>query len=79
LDCNTNIAVVTWDSARGAVSYTVSARGGLGHNSACPNADTTCAFSDLLCGQDYSLTVVAHNPDRCHSAPSENTTTTTGS
>ena len=78
-DCGTNIAVVTWDAARGAVSYTVSAQGSRGYNSTCLDPDTTCAFNDLLCGQDYSLTVVAHNPDQCHSLPSENISTTTGS
>ncbi|CAL8306274.1 unnamed protein product [Lota lota] len=78
VDCDSNIAVVTWDSAPGSVSYTVSAEGSGGHNATCVDPDTTCSFNNLLCGQDYSLTVVARNHDHCESLPSQAITASTG-
>ncbi|XP_071342815.1 uncharacterized protein [Trachinotus anak] len=77
VDCQTGITVVTWDSARGATSYTVYARGSLGHNAQCNNTDTNCDFPNLACGQDYNITVVARR-DSCVSLVSESITATTG-
>uniref|UniRef100_A0A3B4UUE8 Fibronectin type-III domain-containing protein n=1 Tax=Seriola dumerili TaxID=41447 RepID=A0A3B4UUE8_SERDU len=77
VDCNTGITVVTWDSARGATSYTVYARGSLGHYAECNNTDTNCDFRNLACGQDYNITVLARH-DSCVSLVSESITATTG-
>lgn len=78
VDCETNIAVVTWDSALGGESYVVSAWGDRGYNSTCVNTDTTCSFSDLVCGQNYNITVVARNADQCSGPPSQTISVSTG-
>ncbi len=77
VDCQTGITVVTWDAARGATSYTVYARGNLGHNAECNSTDTNCDFLNLACGQDYTITVVARH-DSCVSLVSESINATTG-
>ncbi|XP_040040842.2 uncharacterized protein fndc7b [Gasterosteus aculeatus] len=70
VQCETGITMVTWDSARGAKSYTVYARGNLGHSAECNSTDTSCNSLDLACGQDYTITVVARH-DSCISSVSE--------
>ncbi|XP_055044899.2 uncharacterized protein fndc7b [Misgurnus anguillicaudatus] len=60
-NCDTSITTVTWDSARGASSYTVHAVSTWGHSTICTSTDTTCAFSDLACGQNYTITVTAED------------------
>lgn len=77
VDCQTGITVVMWDSARGASSYTVYARGSLGHYADCNNTDTFCNFPSLPCGQDYNFTVVARHGS-CLSPVSETANATTG-
>ncbi|XP_023809630.1 fibronectin type III domain-containing protein 7-like [Oryzias latipes] len=79
VNCDVNITMVTWDSALGATSYTVYARGSLGHTSKCnsTSSSTECNFFDLGCGQDYNITVVAFH-DTCSSLVSETITVTTG-
>lgn len=77
VDCQTGITVVTWDPARGATSYTVYARGSLGHNAECNSTDTNCDFRNLACGQDYTITVLARH-DTCVSVLSESINATTG-
>lgn len=76
MDCEAGITSVTWDSARGATGYTVHAEGSGGHNATCTSSDTNCAFLDLVCGQDYTMVVLA-NHDSCVSLASESITTTT--
>nr|XP_046247875.1 uncharacterized protein LOC124060678 [Scatophagus argus] len=76
VDCETGITVVTWD-ARGATSYTVYARGSLGHYAECNSTDTNCDFPNLACGQDYNITVLARR-DSCVSLMSESISATTG-
>ncbi|KAM9761579.1 uncharacterized protein fndc7b [Menidia menidia] len=77
VDCKTDITVVTWDAALGATSYTVHAHGNLGHNTECNSTDTYCDFLNLVCGQDYNITVVARH-ETCVSLTSETITATTG-
>ena len=77
VDCQTGITVVTWDAARGAMSYTVYAQGSLGHYDECNSFDTNCDFPSLACGQDYSITVVARH-GTCVSLVSETVNATTG-
>ncbi|KAF7660957.1 hypothetical protein LDENG_00272160 [Lucifuga dentata] len=66
VDCNTGIIVVNWDKPRGATDYSVYANGNFGHSAVCTSTDTFCDFSALACGQDYGITVVAHN-EHCDS------------
>ncbi|KAL1249579.1 hypothetical protein QQF64_020584 [Cirrhinus molitorella] len=68
-NCDTSITTITWDSASGASSYTVHAVSSWGHNSTCTSTDTTCSFSDLDCGQNYTITVTAED-DNCMSLTS---------
>ncbi|KAK9519631.1 hypothetical protein VZT92_022346 [Zoarces viviparus] len=77
VDCQTGVTMVTWDPARGAKSYTVYARGDLGHNAECNSTDTNCDFPNLACGQDYAITVAARH-DSCVSLVSEPINATTG-
>ncbi|KAF4097010.1 hypothetical protein G5714_022979 [Onychostoma macrolepis] len=75
-NCDTSITTVTWDSARGASSYTVHAVSTSGRNSTCTNTDTTCSIPDLDCGQNYTITVTAED-DNCVSLTSAPITVTT--
>ncbi|XP_061884565.1 uncharacterized protein LOC133635404 [Entelurus aequoreus] len=77
VDCDTGIAVVTWDGSGGAASYTAYARGNLGHNAECNTTDTNCDFPYLACGQDYTIAVVARH-DTCVSVASEPVHASTG-
>lgn len=76
VDCKTGITV-TWDAAQGATSYSVYARGSLGHNHECNSTDTNCDFPNLACGQVYAITVLARH-DFCVSLMSESINATTG-
>lgn len=69
--------MVTWDGSRGATSYTVRARGSLGHDAECNSTDTNCDFQNLACGQDYAITVVARH-QTCVSLVSGTVYTSTG-
>ncbi|KAM3619311.1 uncharacterized protein V6R79_006036 [Siganus canaliculatus] len=75
VDCETGIAVVTWDSARGATSYTIYADGSLGYNTQDNSTDNNYHFTNLACGQDYNLTVRARRGS-CASAVSAAVTAT---
>lgn len=77
LDCATGIALVTWDSTRGATSYSVEAFGNWGHNSTCSPLDNLCSMPNLECGQDYNITVTALH-DSCRGSASETIVITTG-
>lgn len=49
-----------------------------GYKSNCSTIDTGCNISDLRCGQDYNITVVAEHGG-CRSQPSQPFTVSTGS
>ncbi|XP_051515678.1 uncharacterized protein LOC127418869 [Myxocyprinus asiaticus] len=76
-NCDTSMTTVTWDSAPGVSSYTVLAVSTWGQNSTCTNTDSTCSFSDLECGQNYTITVTAKD-DSCVTSASVPITVTTG-
>ncbi|XP_017343677.1 uncharacterized protein LOC108276481 [Ictalurus punctatus] len=76
-NCDTSIISVTWDTARGADSYVVYAVSSQGYKSNCSTIDTGCNISDLRCGQDYNITVVAEHGG-CRSQPSQPFTVSTG-
>ncbi|XP_043081301.1 serine-rich adhesin for platelets [Puntigrus tetrazona] len=75
-NCDTSITTVTWDSARGANSYTVHAVSTTGQNGTCTNTDTTCSLPQLDCGQNYTITVTAED-DTCVGVTSAPITVTT--
>ncbi|XP_029309572.1 fibronectin type III domain-containing protein 7-like isoform X2 [Cottoperca gobio] len=71
LDCVTNSAWISWDTAPGADSYTVSAVGGWNYIANCTtSSNTTCEVEDLACGVLYNFSVVAKNSN-CESQPSD--------
>ncbi|XP_014840249.1 PREDICTED: uncharacterized protein LOC106916456 [Poecilia mexicana] len=70
LNCVTNSAWISWDSAAGAESYTVFAVGGEAYTANCTTStNTTCEVEDLACGVSYNFTVIAKNR-QCESPPS---------
>ncbi|XP_078417921.1 fibronectin type III domain-containing protein 7-like [Cetorhinus maximus] len=66
LDCTTNAASVSWDSSTGVVSYIATAVGSNGLIRSCHTQQANCEIKDLLCGQEYSITVTAVN-EKCRS------------
>ncbi|KAI5609206.1 hypothetical protein C0J50_6208 [Silurus asotus] len=74
IQCEDNIASVSWVNSDGALNYTAVAKGQtLGQTSICTTNTTICNWSDLLCGELYTVRVTASNL-YCSSAPSDNTT-----
>lgn len=70
LDCVTNSAWISWDTAPGAESYYVSAVGGQNYTGNCTtSSNTTCEVEDLECGVLYNFSVTAKNSE-CESQPS---------
>ena len=64
------VSTVSWSPATGADMYIATATTLDGHNYTCDSSNaSSCSFTDLACGENYSVTVVA--VDRgCHSKPS---------
>ncbi|XP_054624499.1 uncharacterized protein LOC129177418 [Dunckerocampus dactyliophorus] len=70
LDCVTNSAWISWDTAMGADCYTVSAVGEDNSMANCTTwTNTTCEVEDLACGILYNFSVTAKN-SQCESQPS---------
>ncbi|XP_078263983.1 fibronectin type III domain-containing protein 7-like [Rhinoraja longicauda] len=67
LDCNLNTAMVMWDHSKGALWYTAIAEGADGNNVSCSTSETSCRTPALLCGQLYSVYVVASDRTCNHS------------
>lgn len=69
MDCANNIAVVSWSASRGAVQYSVTARGSHSNDS-CQTSGLNCSLNSLTCGSQYTVEVVAIS-DNCSSIPSQ--------
>ncbi|XDV45473.1 hypothetical protein PO909_013567, partial [Leuciscus waleckii] len=69
LSCASGVVDVSWQPSRGAFSYTAVAQGSGGFASSCNSTNTTCEFTNLLCGLTYSISVTASD-DRCTSTQS---------
>ncbi|XP_019712180.1 receptor-type tyrosine-protein phosphatase beta-like [Hippocampus comes] len=70
LDCVTNSAWISWDSALGADCYAVLAIGEDDSTANCTTwTNTTCEVEDLACGILYHFSVTAKN-SQCDSYPS---------
>ncbi|XP_053326269.1 uncharacterized protein LOC128500923 [Spea bombifrons] len=63
--CDTHSVTLSWDSARGADIYTVTAHNGE-HESLCVTSNTSCNFTDLLCDEDYEFTI-SSSSESCNS------------
>lgn len=69
VECESGAVAVSWEPSKGASSYAAVAQGNGGYESTCNSSDTTCLFEELLCGQNYSITVHASDGS-CSSAAS---------
>ena len=74
--CGESSVEVTWAASRGAQRYAVTAVAD-GHRAECSSNGTTCTLQELMCGQVYSVTMVAINDD-CSTAESAAVTLNTG-
>jgi len=72
LDCATAEAHVSWNASMGALSYTAFAWNSQFNFISCSSTGpvTHCSLSDLICGDDYSIQVIAVG-DECTSLPSQ--------
>lgn len=77
LSCASGVVDVSWQPSRGAFSYTAVAQGSGGFASSCNSTNTTCEFTNLLCGLTYSISVSASD-DRCTSTQSQSVGLDTG-
>ncbi|XP_036412774.1 mucin-5AC-like [Colossoma macropomum] len=69
--CGTSSAVVSWQRAQGVDYYIARAvRGGDGREDVCNSTSSTCQFSSLACGQNYTFTITAYM-GRCSSNTSQ--------
>ncbi|XP_074545118.1 uncharacterized protein LOC141804545 [Halichoeres trimaculatus] len=69
VDCDMKVVSLRWTGNNRTKSYMVSAEGGNNTIGLTTN-DTTAHFSELTCGQNYSLTVTPHS-QHCPGGPSE--------
>ncbi|TMS20668.1 Fibronectin type III domain-containing protein 7 [Larimichthys crocea] len=69
LDCSTDQAVVSWSASKGALLYNVTALSTQGEISHCETSNQLCTLTKLVCGQSYSVQVVASD-NICSSLPS---------
>lgn len=69
MNCLSNIAVVSWTGSAGAEFYTATVTQEDGLSASCWSESEQCGLSNLYCGQNYTVTVVASN--ECSSEPSE--------
>ncbi|XP_036969323.1 fibronectin isoform X2 [Acanthopagrus latus] len=70
MNCVSNIAVVSWSSSAGANFYTATVTQEDGQSISCWSDREQCGMPNVLCGQNYTVTVVASNGE-CNSDPSE--------
>lgn len=69
MDCTKNEALVSWSASDGALSYNVMAQTTNGLVSYCETTDLQCSLSNLNCGLQYFVQVVALD-NICSSLPS---------
>lgn len=70
MNCLSNIAVVSWTGSAGAEFYTATVTQEDGQSASCWSDSQQCGMPNVLCGQNYTVTVVASN-EKCNSEPSE--------
>uniref|UniRef100_A0A7N6FH25 Fibronectin type-III domain-containing protein n=1 Tax=Anabas testudineus TaxID=64144 RepID=A0A7N6FH25_ANATE len=67
--CMFTMGSVSWGPSDGAKTYTAEATGLDGDTYQCLTSTTSCSWTDLHCGEQYSVVVRANN-DNCSSLPS---------
>lgn len=63
-ECHSDMLITTWDSAAGALSYTVEAEGNTGETYNCTSSSNSCAVTGVPCGEHLSVWIIASN-DNC--------------
>ncbi|XP_018532382.1 mucin-4 isoform X2 [Lates calcarifer] len=63
-ECRADMLITTWDSAAGALSYTVEAQGNTGETYICTSSSNSCAVTGVPCGEHLSVWITASN-DNC--------------
>uniref|UniRef100_A0A3Q1JNA5 Fibronectin type-III domain-containing protein n=1 Tax=Anabas testudineus TaxID=64144 RepID=A0A3Q1JNA5_ANATE len=58
---NSSCVNVSWAANNTAATYMVSAQGDDGHNYMCTSSENSCVITDLLCGSQYEVSVIASN------------------
>lgn len=58
---NSSCVNVSWAANNTAATYMVSAQGVDGHNYMCTSSENSCVITDLLCGSQYEVSVIASN------------------
>jgi len=76
LNCLSDVVTVTWSTSSGANYYTVLAEA-RGHVDSCKSAGTSCELTQLQCGENYLVTVLAGDT-KCNSSILAKTNVTTG-
>uniref|UniRef100_A0A8C5EQG5 Fibronectin type-III domain-containing protein n=1 Tax=Gouania willdenowi TaxID=441366 RepID=A0A8C5EQG5_GOUWI len=66
LDCASGVATVTWTPSAGADAYSAIAET-LGHVDSCVSTGVSCELSQLQCGEEYTVTVLAGDA-KCNSS-----------
>ncbi|KAM7387682.1 hypothetical protein PAMP_023904 [Pampus punctatissimus] len=61
IECETNSAILSWDSSEGAVKYFSFARSTDGGTFYCDSTNTSCIIKGLQCGQIYNFSIEASN------------------
>ncbi|KAK5888908.1 hypothetical protein CesoFtcFv8_014958 [Champsocephalus esox] len=62
--CHSEMLITTWDSAAGALSYTVEAQGNTEETYNCTSSTNSCAITGVPCGEHLSVWIFASN-DNC--------------
>lgn len=76
LNCLTGVVTVTWEASAGANYYTVLAEAN-GRFDSCRSTTTSCDLTQMHCGEDYTVTVLAGD-GKCNSSILTKTNVTTG-
>lgn len=76
LNCVSGVVTVTWAASAGAKYFTVLAEA-QGHVDSCNSNGTSCDLTQLQCGEDYTVTVLAGD-GKCNSSVLAKTNVTTG-
>lgn len=63
-ECHADTLITTWDSAAGALSYTVEAQGNTGETYNCSSSTNSCAVTGVPCGEHLSVWITASS-DKC--------------
>uniref|UniRef100_A0A667XFG4 Fibronectin type-III domain-containing protein n=1 Tax=Myripristis murdjan TaxID=586833 RepID=A0A667XFG4_9TELE len=75
--CVPKMGSLSWNDSEGATHYLVTAETSNGHKVELRTVNTSATIPDLLCGENYILSVEAGN-DMCISAPSQTAQLKTG-